>query len=353
MPLPLSANEEKVIRDLVDAYRDSVAIVEAEKGSPLSGERWWEQEALTVTEVAVDHGGIGRDETLATFHNPTGVLLAHVSALPDTQASSLLLVDSWRGPLLVRFRPYKRKRATLRFLVGSPGHRGSVWRLWTGVTGDDIYLGDRHSTKWSKFSLHASGDYRLQWNTPDRDEVRAFSPSGQTPDGRIIARWDAPEGLPAGWSHVLSIFTTADDVVDVPDDNQTHRSPVFVPAPDDGWMVEFAIYIVTPDAGLFDMSSFILSKGRQARLVGGYLLPGGRTVIVWAFTRPIPPGVADALAVQRKASLERVLPTRWNLHPASGPRTFAIRLPAEGQASCEVWDLGLTPLVLEWLTGNP
>jgi len=338
---PLSSNEERIISGIVDAIREAAGRVVDEPGAPPPERRWWEADPITVTEVASDWGGIGRDETLATFASPhTAFLYANLSTAPSGRASSLVLVDSYRGMLAARFHPYRKKGSTLRFLVGQPGRRASVWRLWTGTTDDDIYLGDRHSTRYAKFSLHASGDWRLQWNTDDRTETRYWSEHGKEPDGRVIARWAAPPIGPAGWTHAMSIITAAADVVDVPTDNQTHGSPVLVPAPEPGWVVEFAIFLITPDSGLCDMSGKLTPPGASARLVGGYLLPGGRTVVVWAFTRPLPSGVEEMLRADREQSVARLRGTGWSLHPSWGPRSYAIFMPDES-GPIEVWDLAL------------
>ena len=335
---PLSSSEVQIISGIADAIREAEERL-GRVGDLPPERRWWEGDSIAVTELASDWGGIGRDETLATFTSPTAFLYANLSTAPSSRASSLVLVDSYRGPLAVRFRPYRKKGSTLRFLVGQPGRRASVWRLWTGTTDDDIYLGDRHSTRYAKYSLHASGDWRLQWNTDDRTETRYWSERGIEPDGRVMARWAAPAVGPAGWTHAMSIFTTADDVVDVPTDDRTHGGPVLVPTPEPGWVVEFAVFLITPDSGLWDMSRHVTPPGASARLVGGYLLPGGRTVMVWAFTCPLPPGISEMLREEREKSAAHLRRAGWSLHPSWAPRSHAICMP--DSRPIEVWDLAL------------
>ncbi|MDN5569765.1 MAG: hypothetical protein L0G22_00655 [Propionibacteriaceae bacterium] len=82
-----------------------------------------------------------------------------MSTEPGGTAGSLIALSLTRDLLAVRFDRFKKK-TTIRFLVGEPGLRASSWRVWAGTESDDIYLGDRQSTKYGKFSLHQSGEWR-------------------------------------------------------------------------------------------------------------------------------------------------------------------------------------------------
>lgn len=80
----------------------------------------------------------------------------------------------------------------LRFAVGRPGQRSSVWRLWANRGKDDVYVATRQSAGIFKVSLHESGDWRLEWVGDDHGDVWFTTGEGDEPQGRIIDRWSRP-----------------------------------------------------------------------------------------------------------------------------------------------------------------
>jgi hypothetical protein len=76
----------------------------------------------------------------------------------------------------------------IRFAVGQPGERSTVWRLWANSNKSDVYLGSRKSADIFKISLHESEDWRQQWVNRDRKDV-IYSPIGgePEPEGRIAS----------------------------------------------------------------------------------------------------------------------------------------------------------------------
>lgn len=90
--------------------------------------------------------------------------------------------------------PPSSPKAPVRFSVGEPGKRSSVWRLWGTKKTNDLYLASRASAGIFKYSFHASGDWRLQglaheaWRgpgslvRPDRHPERPRTGSGRSVD---------------------------------------------------------------------------------------------------------------------------------------------------------------------------
>ena len=342
---PLSKGESEFLRKFLEVLPQAKAAVEAELGPWPSSKSWIsrfsESDTITVTEVAFGWRGIGRGVPLATFWPAhRGMLLARLGLTDDGEASSLLMISGFSEPLAVRFEPFKRDRA-LRFMVGRPGNRSSVWRLWTGRTDDDIYLGDRQSIRFAKMSLHSSGDWRWQWTSPDRQEVMPGNPRDPSDQSRILGRWSAPGPNQVGWTHGVSIFVTAADVAAIPGDLQRDDGTVMIDPPASGWMVEFMLFLVDPDLGGMDMSWALEPRGATLQLVGGYQLKSGRSIVVWARTRPTTSALLQQLAKTRREGLARLSGTDWSLHPGNGPRTLVTSQMPDGAVG--MWDLALSP----------
>lgn len=349
---PLSLAET----DLVSAF--ATGLVEALRDPDLATgigdrpDRWWWRLAnglddqVTVTEVATHWRGVGREVPLATFGGADRAMLwFHMSTEPGGTAGSLIALSLTRDLLAVRFDRFKKK-TTIRFLVGEPGLRASSWRVWAGTESDDIYVGDRQSTKYGKFSLHQSGEWRYAWTPGEPQGVVSHSPTGEQPEvnrsGGHFVRWREPATPESGWLHALSIFATSEDVVEIPGDHQKWDETIRIPPPPKGWMVEVALFIVTPDKSVFDASGMLAAEGAEVRLLGGYLLPGGRTAVFLAITRPISVEMLRMLDIERFRAQRRHEGTTWSLDPRTGPRTFAITAPGD-EGFLEVWDLALVP----------
>jgi hypothetical protein len=81
-----------------------------------------------------------------------------------------------------------------------------VWRLWTASTTSDLYLSVRD--EWnggnSKYSFHASGDWRLQYEYAEATKLGV---------SRIVDRWERPNPSSDGLILVTRILTPSDDIV--------------------------------------------------------------------------------------------------------------------------------------------
>ncbi|MBF0673079.1 MAG: hypothetical protein IR160_10905 [Salinibacterium sp.] len=97
--------------------------------------------------------------------------------------------------------------AAVRFAVGTPSGHGFVWRLWSSMHTPDFYLAVRDGRKAidSKYSFHASGDWRLQY---EYSEAQALGVH------RVLEKWQRPAPAVHGAIEIVRIMTPADDVVE-------------------------------------------------------------------------------------------------------------------------------------------
>ena len=75
---------------------------------------------------------------------------------------------------------------TIRVVVGEPGKRSSVWRIWANKNTFDVYVAVRAIAGVQKWSLHETGDWRYQFI--DDEKVAKFSDR----DSRVIDHWEKP-----------------------------------------------------------------------------------------------------------------------------------------------------------------
>jgi hypothetical protein len=158
---------------------------------------------------------------------------------------------------------------TERFAVGEPGHRSSVWRMWSPKKKNDVYVAARAIIGIQKFSLHESGDWRHQWiKGPATDE---FIERAGT---RILDQWQRPSELAKGWTRGLSIWIPHEDVIEFSGDEQPRKDVEWLPKPPPGHLMIFQIALVRPDQGQVEM--------HQPLPVAGFDLIGGESVVVTA-----------------------------------------------------------------------
>jgi hypothetical protein len=148
---------------------------------------------------------VAREAAKATTE-PTKVrdrILASVNGAVGGTTAGLTLTMA-RDAIGFRFGPPKDP---IRFAVGEPGLRSTVWRVWANLNKSDVYLASRRAAGISKFSLHESGDWRQQWVREDPEHmVYAHIGHEPVPDGRILNRWERPPANKVGWTHALSIW---------------------------------------------------------------------------------------------------------------------------------------------------
>lgn len=225
----------------------------------------------------------------------------------------------------------------VRFAVGRPGRRSSMWRLWANSAKDDVYLATRQSAGIFKVSLHASGDWRLQWVSADRGDVRwtAFGPD--EPDGRVLHRWQRPPPGRSGWTDAMSVWVPEPDVVEIPGDAEPSHDVQWLDPPAPGDAVELRLVLAQPARVAVELTG-ALHPGRAFALVNGFRLASGETAVLFAATRPLEDQTRRRLAQTRRAQRAAVH-DGFDLDPASGPRAAAITVDDDGYLN--PWDLNL------------
>ena len=76
---------------------------------------------------------------------------------------------------------------TIRCAIGEPGRQSGVWRIWANKSTSDVYIAARPTAGVQKFSLHESGDWRLQWVNAEHAERYT---------ARLTASFSAGRGQP-------------------------------------------------------------------------------------------------------------------------------------------------------------
>ena len=102
--------------------------------------------------------------------------------------------------------PIQAPGGAVRFALGDAVAYPTVWRLWSSKTDADLYLAardERHGTD-SKYSFHASGDWRLAYDPPAA-AVRGVD--------RVLSQWERPAVNEDGLIPVTRILTPSDDIV--------------------------------------------------------------------------------------------------------------------------------------------
>lgn len=259
----------------------------------------------------------------------SGPIIGVVTDDTDTPQIVLTTADD-----LVQF-PVRRasKSHVLRFTVGVPGRRGTVWRLWANKGTFDVYLASRHTAGEHKVSLHQSGDWRYQLVTPKT----VFIPD--PPEGRILHQWRRPRSDAVGWTHGVNIVLPDSDLLEIPDDLLDTKDVVWIDAPPSGHQVILEIHLVRPNRGLRDYSGD-LADGAQVVVVGGLALSNGEVVVVLAFVGPTTEQMAANIATARQKSLETPVPSQFDRSPSRGARMLVWGRTDE---AVELYDLALAP----------
>lgn len=133
--------------------------------------------------------------------------------------------------------PFLRPGGELRFAIGTPEAHGLLWKLGVSRRDLDVYLIVRTRRTLSKWSFHASGDWRLQHI---EEHVAA------TGVERIVDQWRRPEPDQNGHIHVFAIHTPGDGIRPVAPNPLTRRVK-WIPAPPSDRIVSVHIMMLMPD----------------------------------------------------------------------------------------------------------
>lgn len=149
----------------------------------------------------------------------------------------------------------------VRFAIGQPGLRSSVWRVWAGRKSSDVYIAAREAAGVQKFSLHESGRWRYAYTSEAVGE--------QIPEDvdRAIDKWDRRDFDEAGRLPAVAIEARAKDLCVVPNDGAPSTVRWIAPESEDSY-TSIRISIIKPDTGF-------------RFPIGGALIDGIRLVNDW------------------------------------------------------------------------
>ena len=229
--------------------------------------------------------------------------------------------------------PRTKKNLAIRFAVGQPGRRGTIWRLWGVPNASDVYLASRQSAGVFKVSLHESGDWRLQWVQPDNSAF--FHGESAGPSGRILDQWvrTASRG---GWTDALSVWTPGDELVENPHDAERWDDVQWLDAPPGGRVTELRLVLLQPNA-TYALGGGLANDDDVMALVNGFVLPNDEVVVVLARTTDMNATQVDGIA--RHRATNHALPATFDLDPSTGPRQMVISVDDDGYRN--LWDLTL------------
>ena len=234
--------------------------------------------------------------------------------------SSLLMWDSNGGRIEI---PITDVGGTLRFAVGEPGQRSSIWNIWAPKKYSDVYLASRTIAGMQKFSLHESGDWRYAWTSQYMD-----SEEGSGLEERIIDQWRRPEPDADGLITGPVVRVRAEDVPTI-DDTALAGEVQWIPAPPEGCAVNIVPMFLRPNQE-------VAIPGGGLTAVGLVNLVNDEAVLVMAKTSPL----ADEVRKQFASDFERattVLPPE--LLARRGEPGLRIGLFGwDGQGNRHVWD---------------
>lgn len=229
--------------------------------------------------------------------------------------------------------PRANKKLAIRFAVGQPGHRGTIWRLWGVPHANDVYIASRHSAGVFKVSLHESGDWRLQWVRPDNSAFFHGEPSG--PSGRILDKWTRTPSR-GGWTDALSVWTPGDELVDTLHDSERWDDVQWLEGPASGRVLELRLVLLQPSA-TYSLNGLLANDDDVMALVNGFVLPNDEVVVVLARTTDMNPTQVEGIA--RHHAADHALPASFDLDPSTGPRQLVISIDDDGYRN--LWDLAL------------
>lgn len=210
--------------------------------------------------------------------------------------------------------PIQAPGSAIRFAVGVDGAHGMVWRLWSSTRDTDLYLAIRDGRNGgdAKYSFHASGDWRLQYE---------YSRAQALGVHRVLEKWDRPPLGANGAIDVARILTPSDDIV------QTGR-----PEPDAGkilWIEPGPPRTLNALKILLIPSLTTFAPPPDMHPIAAMMLVDGSTVIVLRAVVPMTPVEDDLFQKVRDAQGKQLPPG------ATEPYVYVPR--ADPEYRCEVY----------------
>lgn len=262
---------------------------------------------------------------------------AEVNGAPNSSNAGVLITTSVGAGIGHKLGPASPRRP-IRFTVGEPGRRSTIWKAWSNQKKSDVYIASRMSAGVFTVSLHESGDWRLQWVAPDHQEViwEADDPNSAEP-GRILDRWRRPSADSVGWTDALSIWVPGHDVAIIPLDGEAWSDVQWIDAPGKEYIVEFRFFLVEPRMGVFDLTAAFQGGKAEADLVNGFRLANGEVLLLFAVNGPIGADLQQQLDNHRTRIRESH--ASFDKTPDRGPRVAIFTSNSEGHRN--IWDLSV------------
>jgi hypothetical protein len=114
--------------------------------------------------------------------------------------------------------PLQRWGGERRLSFGKPEKRAAIWKIAATPAGE-VYLLERSTGRYLKVSLHTSGDWRLQWIEGHLHQQPLVQQLVAAQGTRIIDQSERPAATLGGLTLEVTIWTTAEDVCEVPGDS--------------------------------------------------------------------------------------------------------------------------------------
>lgn len=259
----------------------------------------------------------------------------HLAIAVQSEAGKVELTIDGPDPSDRHTHPVRKasKKAAVRFALGEPGRRGTIWRLWAPPKTGDVYLASRMTAGEAKISLHQSGDWRFQMVDPQRPKT-IHLPNPPAHGGRILHQWSRPSPNDVGWIRALTITLPGTHLPAIPWDMPDVDDVRWCPAPTEQQQAEFDVWIVKPNFGAV---AFEIPPAGRLYVVDALALATGDVALVIGLVGPIKPEIADA---ERWSDAQSPAPIDWDRSPASSPRQMVTATPADGGAPT-FYDLAL------------
>jgi len=263
----------------------------------------------------------------------SGDFALHVEVEDNAQSAQLTVYaddGSKEAFTLRRANPDK----AIRFALGQPGHRSSVWRVWANKGKHDVYAAIRTSAGLLKYSFHESGEWIHHLVTTEHPKAKFVSLPN--PSSKRLDTWRRPDPFVPGWTHMLSIFIPAEDLQIVPGDDTNPKGIRWLTQiPADGNAVEFRLLLVSPDSPALLLRG-LAEVATQGSVVDGFVLSNGEVVLVVAAEIPLGEKRIQQLEDVRKRQFEQKSED-FEMTPSLGPR-FALPMVDNTGHRC-IWDL--------------
>jgi hypothetical protein len=223
--------------------------------------------------------------------------------------------------------PIHAPGASVRFSLGNAEAHPFVWRLWTSKSTTDFYLAVRETRHGvdSKYSFHASGDWRLQYE-------RSVAETRGVP--RIVSQWRQPDPDEDGTTFVTRILTPTNDIVtrNSPERDATKITWI-TPAPT-GWINAFVFKMTVPGNDV--------SPPSDAPLIAAMQLPNGALLLVLHASGPSDPVALHAFDHMRREAAKNPPPGSPSAYtPRADPEYRCLVDAHEGapDGPVSIWDL--------------